>query len=119
MTIPTRDRWGPFVPDLDPAELRARLRSLRALTKILTRPRGAELAGHLREAETDASALAPALAALDRLAPLDRRKVLASYAGLAQSQARPTSRVTVVLPGPHAPRRPRPDRHPGSRRLAA
>lgn len=115
----TKDHFGPWRPDIEPAERLARLRSMRAIVRILTGPRGNELAGHLHKAEADASALVPALAALDRLAPLDRRKVLASYAGLARPQARPTSRATIVLPGPHAPRRPRPDRRPGSRRLAA
>jgi hypothetical protein len=84
MTIPKSDHWGPFAPDLDPAELRARLRAMRALTRVLTGPRGAELSGLLMMAENDNRALAPALAALDKLAPLDRRSILGAYAGLAR-----------------------------------
>jgi hypothetical protein len=55
---------------------------LRTITRLLTGQRGIVLAERLREAETDDSALAPALAALDALEPVDRRRILASYAAL-------------------------------------
>lgn len=81
-TIPTRDQWGPFRPDIEPPERLARLRSLRVVVHLLVGPRGVELEKHLRDAETDRPALLRALDALDRLAPLDRRRVLASYAAV-------------------------------------
>lgn len=75
------NQWGPFALNLDPAE---RLRSLRTIVRLHLSPRGVDLAEFLRQAEADESALAPAANALDALAPLDMRKVLASYAGLAR-----------------------------------
>lgn len=80
--IPNSDRWGPWRDGLDAAELRARLRSLRALARVLLGPRGDSLADALHRAEDDPAALVPALAALDQLAPLDRRRLLGSYAPL-------------------------------------
>jgi hypothetical protein len=80
--IPAADRWGPFRPDLDEAERRARLRCLRAVVHLSTGPRGADLADLLRRTENDPAAIPAALHALDRLAGLDRRHVLASYAAL-------------------------------------
>ncbi|MGU3541029.1 hypothetical protein [Methylobacterium sp. A54F] len=77
--IPAADRWGPFVPDIDPAEQRAQLRALRVIVRLLTGPRGAELATLLRRAEQDPAALEAAVAALNRLASIDRRQVLASF----------------------------------------
>ncbi|MGE7415085.1 DDE-type integrase/transposase/recombinase [Methylobacterium tarhaniae] len=73
MRILKSDWWGPFVSDLDPAELRARLWAMRALVRVLTGPRGADLDIALYDAETDESALGSALTALDRLTPVDRR----------------------------------------------
>lgn len=83
--IPTRDQWGPFAPDIDPVEQRARLRSLRALAAVHCGPRAATLCRLLSSAETDPAALEPAADALNCLAPIDRRHVLASYAGLTRS----------------------------------
>jgi hypothetical protein len=80
--IPARDAWGPFRPDLDEAERRARLRCLRAVVHLSTGPRGADLADLLRQAENDPAVIPAAIHALDRLAGLDRRHVLASYAAL-------------------------------------
>ncbi|WP_264483980.1 hypothetical protein [Methylobacterium sp. W2] len=37
--IPAGDQWGPFAPNLDPAERRARLPSLRALSRVYADPR--------------------------------------------------------------------------------
>ena len=80
--IPRADHWGPFCPDIDPAERLARLRSLRAIARLTTGPRGESLCEALRLAERDAARLPAALDALDRLAPIDRRQVLASFAAL-------------------------------------
>jgi hypothetical protein len=75
--------FGPFAPDLDPGERRARLRSMRACVRLLTGPRGAALADALTMAEEDEWFSILAVLALERLAPLDRRAILASYAALA------------------------------------
>lgn len=77
-------QFGPWALNLDPGERVARLRSLRAIVRLLLGPRGAALAGLLLAAETDVDALVPAADALDAMASLDMRKVLASYAGLAR-----------------------------------
>lgn len=79
------DRWGPFAADIDEAERRARLRSMRAIVHLCTGPRGERLADELRRAERDAAHLPAALVALDALAALDRRQVLASFARLHRS----------------------------------
>jgi hypothetical protein len=92
-------RFGPWAADLDRGERVARLRSLRALARVLAGPRAAELCELLHQAETDDSVLPAAADALDALAPLDMRKVLASYAAL----ARPLSPARSVRPGVRAP----------------
>lgn len=61
-------------------ERRARLRSLRLAARLLCGPRGQELERALHAAEHDETALAPALVLLDALTPLDRRRVLGSWA---------------------------------------
>lgn len=71
----TLDHFGPWRPDLEPGERLARTRSLRAIVRLLAGPRGIVLADRLRQAETDD-------AALDALEPVDRRRILASYATL-------------------------------------
>lgn len=80
--IAARDAWGPFAPDLDEPERRARLRCLRAVVHLTTGRRGDALAELLRRAEHEGDALPQAVAALDRLAGLDLRHVVASYAAL-------------------------------------
>ncbi|SOR30302.1 conserved protein of unknown function [Methylorubrum extorquens] len=80
--IPSADRWGPFAEGLDPAERCARLRTLRSIVHLLIGPRAGQLRALLKEAESDAAVLPAALKALDALAPLDRRRVLASYAAI-------------------------------------
>lgn len=80
--IPPQDAFGPWRPDIDPAERLARLRSMRAITRLTLGPRGETFAEALRQAETDPGQLEPALHQLDALAALDRRTVLASFAAL-------------------------------------
>lgn len=80
--IPAADTWGPFRPNLDPAERKARLRCLRAVAHLTTGPRVQDLVDLLAQAEREPAAIEPALRALNRLAALDRRHVLASYAAL-------------------------------------
>ena len=83
--VPVGDRFGPWADDLDEAERRARLRSMRALTRVLCGPRGIELAAHLARAEHDPTALLAAHGALYRLPSRDRREVLTSYSALAHA----------------------------------
>ena len=78
------DCWGPWAAGLDPGERLARLRSLRARARVLAGPRADDLVALLVQAESDPAALVPAADALDRLAPLDMRRVLSTYSGLAQ-----------------------------------
>lgn len=85
------DAWGPFRPDIEPGERIARLRCLMAIAHLCCGPRGAELVSLLQAAEADADALPDALTALDRLAALDRRKILGTYAALT-APTRPLSR---------------------------
>ena len=82
------DRWGPFRPDLDEAERRACLRGLRTTARLLAGQRAASLCQLLAEAEIDLAALEPACRALNALAAIDRRRILASYAALTAT-ARP------------------------------
>jgi hypothetical protein len=101
----SKNRWGPFALDLDLAERLARTRSLRAIVRLLTGPRGADLAALIHQAETDPAALVRAAEVLDRLAPLDLRRVLSSYGALArplpparrdvQGYTRPAVRMTL------------------------
>lgn len=105
-------RFGPWAAGLDPGERLARLRSLRALARVLAGPRASGLVELLRQAETDDMALMPAADALDRLPSVDLRRVLGSYAGLARplpparhtagraSFARPAMQVTARPAGP-------------------
>jgi hypothetical protein len=83
--IAATDRWGPFARDLDPAELRARSRSLRTLARILTGPRGTDFCRLLVLAETDPNALEPDSRALDAMAANDRLQIWAAYASLARA----------------------------------
>ncbi len=76
------DQFGPWRLDITDAERLARLRGLRAIVRLCLGPRGEVLADALRRAESDPGYLPAALTALDGLAPLDRRTVLASFAGL-------------------------------------
>lgn len=80
--IPASSAFGPWRPDIEPAERLARLRSLRAITRLHLGPRGTAFAEALRRAETDPDQLEAALRQLDALASLDRRTVLASFAAL-------------------------------------
>lgn len=79
--------WGPFLSDLDPIERKARLRSLRALVKVLTGPRGeaCRYALLLAEIDQDEDTLAAASAAFEKLPALDRRRILSSYMEVADA----------------------------------
>ncbi|AWB26203.1 hypothetical protein DA075_35635 (plasmid) [Methylobacterium currus] len=81
------DQFGPWRPDITDAERLARLRSLRAIAHLTLGPRGEAFAVALRLSERDPDQLPVALRALDALAPLDRRQVLASFASLHRTTA--------------------------------
>lgn len=76
--IPAGDKWGAFAEEIDSAEQRARLQALRALVRVYAASRVADPCRLLAQAGTDPAALEPASVALNRLAPADRRNVLAS-----------------------------------------
>ena len=78
-----RPTFGPWRPGIDDAERRARCRSMRAVAGLIAGPRADPLVGFLLAAETDDNALELAADALDDLSPLDRRRILASYAARA------------------------------------
>lgn len=82
MGIKSGDAWGPFSPGLDPCEQRARIRALRAISRLCLGPRGDDLDRTLRRAEDDPGVLEWAVILLNGLASLDRRRVWSSYAGL-------------------------------------
>jgi hypothetical protein len=75
--------FGPWRDDIPADERKARLRELRALTYLLA-PQS-PLVVALKAAETgDQAALDAALAELDRLPALARRRILATYAALSR-----------------------------------
>ncbi|GJD52699.1 hypothetical protein OPKNFCMD_5465 [Methylobacterium crusticola] len=82
------DEFGPWRPGLDSAERLARLRSLRAIARLLTGPRGARLVEALEQAEHDPDALPIAADELNRMPSLDRRQILGAFAGLYPRQKR-------------------------------
>jgi hypothetical protein len=75
--------FGPWARGISPAERLARLRAIRALAMLLCGGPEHPLCLELLAAERDEAALPRALALLDDLAPLPRRRLLASYAALA------------------------------------
>ena len=58
----------------------ARLRGLRTAARLLCGPRGRQLERCLYEAERDAGAIPAAMACLEGLSPLDRRRLLTTFA---------------------------------------
>lgn len=85
------DRWGPFSAGITDCERTARLRSLRAIVRLLLGPRGDVLATAVQCAEEGAVSLDALHRALSRLPSLDRRRVLASYAAVTKPAAPCTS----------------------------
>lgn len=81
------EAWGPFARDLDDAERRARLRSLRQTARLLAGPRAADLCQLLARAETDPASLEPAIHTLNAMAATDKRQIWAAYAALSRSAA--------------------------------
>jgi hypothetical protein len=75
-------RFGPWADGLTDAERTARLRCLRCLVHLICGRRGELLCDVLERAETDPKALVSSIDVLDRLEPLDRRKILSTFAHL-------------------------------------
>lgn len=84
--IPAADRFGPWRDGLSDAERLARLRCMRTVSHLILGPRGEAFAGALRQAESDPDHL-PSPCAPRRLAPIERRQVLCSFARIHQSAA--------------------------------
>ncbi|TGD94905.1 hypothetical protein [Methylobacterium nonmethylotrophicum] len=80
--LPSSDRFGPWADGLSTAERQARLRCMRGLVHLIAGPRGQRLADTLARAEVDEDALRQSVDELGRLTPVDRRRVLASFAAL-------------------------------------
>lgn len=78
-------QFGPFARQIAADERLARLRALRTIVHLHCGPRGtaAARAIHMAESTRDADDLA--ITALERLDPLDRRRVLASYQATART----------------------------------
>lgn len=76
------DRWGPFALDLDPCELRARLRSLAAIVRLSLGRDGDLLARMVHCAEHGVVSLEALHTAIERLPSISRRRIWAAYAGL-------------------------------------
>jgi hypothetical protein len=72
-------RFGPWVPGIAETERRRGLRALGALVTVYCGSNDPAVAA-LRRAEADTAASDQALAALDALPPLNRRKIIATYA---------------------------------------
>ena len=83
----TIDGWGPFVPALDPGELRARLRSLAAIIRLSLGRDGDLLARMVRCAEEGVVTLEALHNAIERLPSIPRRRIWAAYAGLTKPAA--------------------------------
>jgi hypothetical protein len=82
--------WGPFQSgDMDRGERKAQLRTLRLAVRLLTGDRGGEAAHRLLVAEVDChpETLAEASAEFDRLASLDRRRILSAFASSLPTRA--------------------------------
>lgn len=104
-------QFGPWALELDPAERLARLRSFRALARVLAGPRAGDLVALLAQAETDPAALVSAADALDRLPSVDMRRIVGSYAGLTRPLP-PVRRGVRAYPRPSVRVTPRPDMRP-------
>lgn len=79
------DQWGPFIEGLDAKRRRDRLRSLGYLVRFNCGSREPELSQLLIEAETDATALEPAVAALNSLPLPTRKAILDAYTRLSEA----------------------------------
>ncbi|ACA15354.1 hypothetical protein M446_0800 [Methylobacterium sp. 4-46] len=76
------DRFGPWDLAISSVERIARLRALRAIAHLHAGPRAEALCSRLRDAEHDPAALPGAMAALDHLTAVGRRRILASFAAI-------------------------------------
>jgi hypothetical protein len=63
----------------EPAERKARLRSMRMATRVLCGERARQLELALQRAERDEAALPEVVQGIEALMPLDRRRILSSW----------------------------------------
>jgi hypothetical protein len=87
MTRPT-SLFGPWSPNVDPVERTAQFRSLAALAAVSVGS-GHPLVAELRAAETDRNAAERALALLDALPSLTRRRLIATFGAITFRPASP------------------------------
>jgi hypothetical protein len=80
--------FGPWSPDIDPVERTAQLRSLAALAAVLVGSHH-PLVAELRKAETDPDAAERALALLDGLPSLTRRRLITTFGAITFRPAPP------------------------------
>lgn len=80
--------WGPFTPDIDEAERRARLRCLRTLVKLFCGAMGREAYAALHAAESDPGLMGKAWMEVDRLPSRNLRAALATYAAVHAPEVR-------------------------------
>lgn len=80
--------YGPFLPNLEPAERACRFRSLATLAAVLIPPSAyrSALVDALRQAEQDDAAVATAHELFEGLATLARRRILSVYAEVHRPQ---------------------------------
>jgi hypothetical protein len=79
---PSAEKYGPFRADRDPVERRCQLRSMGTVAHMLFGV-NCELVRFLRAAEDgDAVALSRAYDAVEALAPLHRRRLLATFSAV-------------------------------------
>ena len=94
MTIQPSPGFGLWTRRLSTAERRARWRAMRSLAIVFCGPAHPFVA-ELREAEHSRTAARRALALLDALAPLSRRRLLAVDATVHRQSARPIKATPV------------------------
>jgi hypothetical protein len=85
--------FGPWAPDLDPAERAARFRALAALAAVYCGGSSAAIVTALRGAEQDDTVAMRARAMFDALPALSQRRALATYAAVHRA-----TRATVTRP---------------------
>jgi hypothetical protein len=81
------EAFGPFLPDLDPAERLARIRALRAIALTFAW-RYPDLIDSLHDAESEPTALQATHLMFERLPAIPKRRILATYANLFKRMTR-------------------------------
>jgi hypothetical protein len=95
--------FGPWAPNVNPVERVAQLRALCALAAVYCGS-SHQLVGELRAAETDRDATERALALLDALPSLTRRRLIATFGAITVRPVPP--KLPPAVPQPRKRRRP-------------